>query len=129
MENGIFMTWILYYTRFSEMVQIYVLIQETDGNDVLMIFMIWKTKRWIIIQIITQHFCGLKLNYDKNYRLIFIWSNTGDSTSRKANARGFLPWPTVHYFFSSFAVQEFFRVIADSPPPPPPKKNNKMVHP
>ena len=26
------------YTRFGEMVQIYVLIQETDGNDVLMIF-------------------------------------------------------------------------------------------
>ena len=35
-ENGTFMTWILYYTRFSEMVQssvqIYVLIREIDGN-------------------------------------------------------------------------------------------------
>ena len=34
--NGTFMTWILYYTRFSEMVQssvqIYVLIREIDGN-------------------------------------------------------------------------------------------------
>ena len=28
------------YTRFSEMVQIYVLIQEIDGNDVFMTFMI-----------------------------------------------------------------------------------------
>ena len=52
----------------------------------------------------------------------FIWSNTGDPTSRKANTRGFLPWPTVHDFFSSFAMQEFFRVIADPPPPPPQKK-------
>ena len=40
MENGIFMTGILCYTKFSEMVQIYVLVQETDGNDVFMIFMI-----------------------------------------------------------------------------------------
>ena len=35
-ENDTFMTWILYYTRFSEMfqssVQIYVLIREIDGN-------------------------------------------------------------------------------------------------
>ena len=77
MENGIFMTWILYYTRFSEMVQIYVLIHETDGNDVFMIFMISKIKSWIIIQIITQHFCVLKLNYDKNYRLFFSFGLTG----------------------------------------------------
>ena len=48
----------------------YIFIQEIDGNDVFMIFMISNAKRWIIIQI-TQHFCLLKLNYDKNYRLVF----------------------------------------------------------
>ena len=71
-EHRILMRWILYYTTFGEMVQIYVLIQEIDGNDVFMPFMIWTgTRRWIIVQIITQHFCLLKLNYDKNYRLVF----------------------------------------------------------
>ena len=60
--------------------------------------------------------------------VFFIWSNRILRVERLT--RCFLPWPTVHDFFSSFAVQEFFRVIADSPPPPPPpKKNNKMVHP
>ena len=39
-EHRILMRWILYYTTFGEMVQIYVLIQEIDGNDVFMPFMI-----------------------------------------------------------------------------------------
>lgn len=58
------------HTRFSEMhlVQIYVLMQEVEGNDV---FMMWNTKRWIIMQIITQYCCLLKLIYDKNDRLVF----------------------------------------------------------
>ena len=32
------------------MVQIHVLLQEMDGNVVFLIFMIWNTKKWIILQ-------------------------------------------------------------------------------
>ena len=48
----------------------------------------------------------------------FIWSNRILWVERIV--RYFYPWPTVHdCFFSTFAVQEYFLVIAQPQPPRP----------